>query len=99
IISNAVKFSPSDSVVTITVSRDRNELSIKIEDHGIGIPEDDKKHLFTSFFRAKNATNIQGTGLGLNIVARYLELLKGTVRVQSELGKGTIFEVLIPELH
>ena len=57
---------------------------------------DEQKNLFERFFRAKNASNIQGTGLGLNIVAKYVEVLKGTIKFESELNKGTIFHITLP---
>jgi signal transduction histidine kinase len=65
-------------------------------DEGIGIPDSEVKYLFDRFFRASNATNIQGTGLGLHIVKRYVDLLKGTVSFSSEEGKGSIFTIEIP---
>ena len=68
---------------------------VSVTDHGIGIPKEDQGHLFSSFFRGANAANIQGTGLGLHIVKRYVDLLGGDVHLQSELNKGTkvIFEI------
>ncbi len=75
-----------------------DHLQIQIKDHGIGITEEDKKHLFERFFRGNNVMNIQGTGLGLSIVARYVELLKGEITVESELAKGTTFAIKIPNI-
>ena len=63
----------------------------------MGIPMEDQKHLFERFFRAKNATNIQGTGLGLNIVKKYIEMLNGTIKFDSKLNEGTEFCVLLPK--
>jgi signal transduction histidine kinase len=59
----------------------------------MGISEEDQKHLFERFFRGKNATNIQGTGLGLHIVYKYVELMNGRIEVQSELEKGSTFVI------
>ena len=59
----------------------------------MGIPEEDKKHLFERFFRGKNVVNIQGTGLGLHIVSRYVDLMGGQIAVESELEKGTTFKL------
>ena len=63
---------------------------------GIGISKEDQQHLFTSFFRGRNVENIQGTGLGLHIVKRYVDLLKGEVQLESELEKGTTIRIIIP---
>ncbi len=68
-----------------------------VKDQGIGIPIEDQKHLFDRFFRASNTANIQGTGLGLNIVKRYVDLLSGEINFTSEFGKGTTFHIKIPE--
>jgi signal transduction histidine kinase len=62
----------------------------------MGIPKEEQDHLFERFFRAKNVTNIQGTGLGLNIVGKYLEAMNGKIDFISELDKGTTFTVTIP---
>jgi signal transduction histidine kinase len=70
--------------------------SISITDQGIGIPDDEKKHLFERFFRASNVTAIQGTGLGLHIVKKYLELLNGNIWFESTYGVGSTFYVSIP---
>ena len=59
----------------------------------LGIPEEDMKHLFERFFRGKNVLNIPGTGLGLHIVSKYIELMDGTISVASEIEKGTIFTI------
>ncbi|MES2555746.1 MAG: PAS domain-containing sensor histidine kinase [Bacteroidota bacterium] len=96
IISNAIKFSPTDGVVTITSEITPTSLTISVSDNGIGIPKEDLEHLFGRFFRGNNATNIQGTGLGLNIVARYVDLMGGTIAVDSEQHKGTTVTIGIP---
>ena len=96
LISNAIKFSDNDGLVQVS-SRVNGELAIiTVRDQGIGISEEDQKHLFSSFFRGKNATNIQGTGLGLHIVKRYLELLGGNIHLESALGKGTAITITLP---
>jgi signal transduction histidine kinase len=74
----------------------QNHYEIAISDEGIGIPKAEQKHLFERFFRASNAGNIQGTGLGLNIVKRYVELLHGEINFTSEEGKGTTFTLSFP---
>ena len=65
-------------------------------DHGIGIPEDEHKHLFGRFFRASNVTNIEGTGLGLNIVKGYVEILGGNITFESTRYVGSKFTVKLP---
>ncbi len=99
LISNAVKFSPEDKPVIISTSTKNNQFCLIVQDQGIGISDEDQKHLFESFFRAENAVNIQGTGLGLNIVARYVELLEGKIYVESKLDEGTKFTICIPIIN
>lgn len=96
LISNAIKYSPEDKPIRCITRIQENMLAIAIQDQGLGIPKEDQPHLFTRFFRAHNVENIQGTGLGLNIVKRYIELLNGTIRFESNLGFGTSFFVEIP---
>jgi signal transduction histidine kinase len=68
-----------------------------VKDQGIGISAEDQEHLFERFFRAKNALNIQGTGLGLHIISKYLDLLKGRIVLQSIVDKGTEFIIHLPQ--
>jgi PAS domain S-box-containing protein len=93
LISNALKFSPEDANIEVETEVNEKHILISVQDHGIGISDEDKKHLFERFFRGKNATNIQGTGLGLHIVSKYAELMGGTVSVESRLDEGTKFTV------
>jgi PAS domain S-box-containing protein len=95
--SNAIKYSPENSLIIIELKESQQNISIAITDQGIGIPETDKKHMFERFFRANNVTNIQGTGLGLNLVKRYVELATGEIKFSSEEGKGSSFEVKFPK--
>jgi PAS domain S-box-containing protein len=96
LISNAIKFSPENKNVQVSTKISSQNIAIEVSDNGMGIPEEEQEHLFERFFRAKNATNIQGTGLGLNIVAKYLEALGGEINFKSELEKGTTFFINIP---
>lgn len=91
LVSNAIKFSPENKPIEIESEIDGDRIRLRVKDHGIGISNDDQKHLFERFFRGENATNIQGTGLGLNIVAKYVEIMDGTIECHSELEKGTTF--------
>ena len=96
LLSNALKYSyDGTEIILQTVVKD-NVLTICVKDYGIGIPEEEQSQLFERFFRGQNALNIQGTGLGLNIVKGYLDLLKGDINFVSELNKGTTFIVKIP---
>jgi PAS domain S-box-containing protein len=97
LISNAIKFSPDNGIIEISSHVSNSVLKINIKDNGIGISVIDQKHLFERFFRGHNATHIQGTGLGLNIVARYVELMQGTIHFESEEHKGTTFTIIIPQ--
>jgi PAS domain S-box-containing protein len=96
LISNAIKFSPENSTIDIISEIEKDTTSLKIIDQGMGIPKSDQVHLFERFFRASNVTNIQGTGLGLHIVGRYVDLLKGTIQYSSELEKGSTFTITFP---
>jgi signal transduction histidine kinase len=96
LFSNAIKYSDPGKPIDCFVAIENNELNISIQDHGIGIPEEEQQHLFTRFFRAHNVENIPGTGLGLNIVKRYVELMNGRIHFESTLGEGTTFHVHIP---
>jgi len=96
LISNAIKFSEENKIITVRTTVKPQLLSILIRDQGIGIPKEEQEHLFERFYRAKNVINIQGTGLGLNIVSKYLEALNGSIEFESELNKGTTFSISIP---
>jgi PAS domain S-box-containing protein len=91
LLSNAIKFSGENAEINIRTSLSHNKFQLNVSDKGIGISNEDQKHLFERFFRGNNVTNIQGTGLGLHIVGKYIELLNGSISVESELEKGTEF--------
>lgn len=94
LISNAIKFSPEKSVIHIrSFSYVDGQSMLTVKDSGLGISTDDQEHLFERFFRGANVTNIQGTGLGLHIVAKYAELMNGNIVCNSEIGKGTEFVI------
>lgn len=94
LISNAIKFSPEESVIKIASNSQGGAFELSIEDNGMGIPEKDQPHLFERFFRGGNVSNIQGTGLGLHIVSKYAELMNGLVYCESEIDKGTRFKII-----
>lgn len=96
LISNAAKYSSEGETVEVSVIVANQSVSIEVADNGIGVPEEEQKNLFERFFRAKNATNIQGTGLGLHIVKKYVEMLNGSISFQSKSGIGSTFCVNLP---
>lgn len=95
LLSNAVKFSPDNSAIRIETKLAGSFLQLTVKDNGIGIPKEDLKHLFESFYRSKNASDIQGTGLGLYIVRKYTELMNGKIECKSEPEKGAEFLIKI----
>ena len=97
LVSNAIKFSNEQGEITVAANLQNGDLNITVADNGIGIPEDEQHHLYERFFRAKNAGNIPGTGLGLHIVGKYLELLQGGMTMKSTLNIGTSFSFYIPQ--
>lgn len=99
LISNASKYSSEDANIDFKTELGKKGLTVTVTDHGIGIPDSDQVHLFERFFRAKNVTNIQGTGLGLNIVQRYTNLLNGKISFSSKEGAGTVFSLNIGHPH
>lgn len=96
LISNAIKYSDAGKRIFVTSAENNGYMSISIRDEGIGIPEQDIPHLFSRFFRAHNAGQVQGTGLGLHIVKKYLDILNGTIELKSKLNEGTEFIINIP---
>lgn len=95
LLSNASKYSGEGKQIYIDTAVN-SAINLAVKDEGIGIPEADKVHLFTPFFRAQNVTNIQGTGLGLNIVNRYVDIMGGSLTYESELNEGTTFRITFP---
>ncbi len=96
LISNASKYSSPGKIIYVEARLEKDQVAFDIRDEGIGIPEQDFKHMFDRFFRASNAGDTQGTGLGLNIVKRYVELLHGSVTFSSVYGEGSTFTVRLP---
>ena len=96
LLSNALKYSDENQEIIMEIRKEEKAIVFSITDSGIGIPEEEQEHLFERFFRAKNATNIQGTGLGLHIVKQYSELMEGTISFRSKPGEGSTFTVKLP---
>jgi two-component system sensor kinase FixL len=93
LISNAIKYSGENTLIQFNTFIEDNELVLEVKDNGIGIPLEDQSNLFEPFFRAHNTGDIPGTGLGLNIVKRYVSLMNGELTLQSELNRGTVFRL------
>jgi PAS domain S-box-containing protein len=96
LLSNAIKYSSQQSFIYLTIQVDKKNTFVEVKDQGIGIPFHDQQNIFSKFFRADNVINIQGTGLGLNIVKRYTELINGDIVFQSFPQIGTSFIVSMP---
>lgn len=96
LLSNAIKYSGAGSLIRLRGHWQQGELTLSIADQGVGISPADQEHLFERFFRAKNAGNVPGTGLGLHIVGRYVELMGGRVHLHSELNQGTTVSLTLP---
>lgn len=96
LINNAIKYSGEDTFIEFNSEITKKTLTITVKDNGIGIPESDQKHLFEAFFRAHNTGNIPGTGLGLNIVTRYVALMNGKIKFESRVNQGTLFILSFP---
>ncbi|MCK0131619.1 PAS domain S-box protein [Flavobacteriaceae bacterium F08102] len=96
LLSNAIKYSEENTKITIEIKRNDQYICLEITDEGMGIPKENQVNLFNRFYRADNVTHIQGTGLGLNIVKQYTELMGGTITFKSELQKGSTFYVTLP---
>lgn len=96
LFSNAAKYSEEGKVIKWKVEIVDNQLIMKVKDQGIGIPPNEQEHLFSRFFRGSNVINISGTGIGLNIVKEYLDLIDGSIHFESIVNEGTTFTVIIP---
>lgn len=98
LISNAVKYNKPGGTATCSLRADGKKLIIEVADNGIGIPEDEIPVLFREFvrIRRKETRNIMGSGLGLSIVKRLVDLYDGTIEVESQQGKGSLFRVVLP---
>lgn len=100
LISNAIKYSPANTTVSVTASLEKDQLKLTVKDEGPGFTEDDKKHLYTKFktLSARPTAGEDSNGLGLSLVKTLIEKLKGEIKLFSQVGKGSTFEVVIPEL-
>ena len=100
LLENAIKYSPEDSVVSVSTKEIDNQLMIEFKDQGIGIPAEDLPNIFMKFFRSHNVktSTIKGSGLGLYLANYFTELHKGKITVTSDSSNGSTFTVLLPNL-
>ncbi|MEB3355150.1 MAG: PAS domain-containing sensor histidine kinase [Synechococcales bacterium] len=96
LLSNAIRYTPKDKTIRLKLAKRQNYLIFQVQDEGIGIPPEDKRHLFEPFHRGRNVSNIPGTGLGLSIVKQFVDLQKGAIAVTSKMDRGTTFTVRLP---
>jgi PAS domain S-box-containing protein len=96
LLSNAIKYSPENTDIHIKIKECNQFISLEVQNQGIGIPEEEQDKLFERFFRAKNAQDIQGTGLGLHIIKQFVDLMSGTIDFKSKTNKGATFLVKLP---
>ncbi len=96
ILSNSIRYSHDCGLINLQLSKRSNQVIFRISDQGIGIPHEDLADLFEPFHRGKNVSNIPGTGLGLNIVKRFVDLQNGQIKVSSKLNVGTSFTITLP---
>ncbi len=96
LLSNALKYSPPDSRIEVSVWRDGESAEIAVKDHGIGIPAKEIGKLFDRYFRASNALKVSGNGVGLHLARTIVERHGGTLTAESAMGAGSIFTVRLP---
>jgi PAS domain S-box-containing protein len=98
LISNAIKYSPKGGNIDLDISPENNNIQFTIKDEGMGISKEDMGKLFVPFYRTDDASTIPGSGLGLSIAKNYIELHNGRLKVESFLGKGSTFSLLLPKI-
>lgn len=96
LLSNATKYSGAGKDIFLKTQKKEDIIYFEVQDQGIGIPEQDIPYVFDRFFRAHNAGTVQGTGLGLNIVKKYIQLMQGDIKLESELNRGTTIHLELP---
>jgi signal transduction histidine kinase len=96
LLSNAIKYSPTGGKVQCSLIFEPESVQLMIRERGLGIPTDDQKQLFESFYRGKNVRHLAGTGLGLVVVKKCVDLHGGSIEIASAPGKGTVVTVLLP---
>ncbi len=99
LISNAINFTPENGVIVVSISSDKEWITVQVKDNGIGVPEEEQEKIFDRFYQVDSSSTrkVGGTGIGLNIVKEYVEMHGGQVWVQSEEGKGSTFTFTLPK--
>ena len=99
VLGNAIKYSPSGNLVEITASNNNDQVVIVVQDKGIGISNEDLPFIFEDFYTGRSNQQIKkGSGVGLALTGRIIEAHQGTISVESELGKGSTFEMCFPAM-
>ena len=100
VLNNAIKYSDEAGEIRLTAERlsDQGIIRIRVTDQGVGIPREEQHYIFSRYFRASNAKNIQGTGIGLNMARKHLQNLGGHIFFKSQEGEGSVFTIMIPEI-
>lgn len=96
LISNAIKFTPEKGCIYVTLKASEKEVSVQVRDTGVGMSEEVQAHIFEKFYQGDPAHNAKGYGIGLALVKRVVMLLRGQITVESDLGKGSAFTVVLP---
>ncbi|NCJ06414.1 PAS domain S-box protein [Synechococcales cyanobacterium C] len=96
LLSNAIRYTPDNQAITLRLAKWQNQVILRVQDNGMGIPLCDRRDLFKPFHRGRNVSNIPGTGLGLSIVKQFVDLQNGTIAVTSRVSLGTTFTIKLP---
>ncbi|MCC9137837.1 ATP-binding protein [Pontibacter silvestris] len=99
VLENAIKFSPQTRAITGFITVEKLDVSLKVKDQGVGIAQEDLKHVFVPFFRADNVRNITGHGIGLPLAERILKLHRGSIQIDSRINKGTEVTIKLPQAY
>jgi len=95
IVSNAMKFSPARTEIISSVKDKGDKVEISVQDFGIGIPIEDKPYIYDTFFRCKNSGSMRGSGIGLAVAKRCIDILKAQIEVESEINRGSVFKIIL----
>jgi signal transduction histidine kinase len=96
LVTNAIKYTPENGLVKISIHQKNEEIDVEIKDNGIGIAEEDQKYIFESFYKVDKSRTLKGSGLGLAITKKIVRLHEGAIRVESKKEQGSIFTVTLP---